>query len=417
MRRKKRNQKKHLGLKILDLIFVLIFLIIIFSFTVGIIIRGQHDVSIAENRNLTKFERFSISKFIDRSFQNNIETALSDQMVLGQTIKYKLNTQSAKLTNILQKSSKNILAKNFKEYIPISNDIYYFADSNYMLKKCQVLNNDKNIIDYISNQYNNYFKNIDSYMYMVTTSSMIDFNNTQNSQNEYHDYIRSDFNHFKYDYLKINSFSEYENYFYETDHHWNYKGSYQGYKDIISLLGVTDNPIEPTFSKTYDFNFYGSFARLTSVYDNQEKFTVYKYNIPEHSVYINGAKEKGQYGNKDEYDKGIYNNSISTNHYAEYYGLDHGLVKYDFNQPDKENLLVISPSYSNSIKELIASHFNKTYFVDLRHYKRSIGEDFVPEEFIKNNDIDKFLFITSITNLTDGKFSIDDQKEGLQDGF
>ena len=415
MSRRAKKTKNNIVLIIIDLLFILFFLFIIFSFTIGILIRGQHDISIAENRSLTKFQGFSISKFIDRSLQDNIENTLSDQMVFGQTLKHTLNSKNAQITGILQKKYISIFAKDYKEYIPISNDVYYFGDSKYMLNKNLNINENIDKLDYISKQYNSSFSKVPCYIYLVSNSSMIDFNSVEETENNISNIVKQSFNNFQFDYLKIKDFSQYQDYFYETDHHWNYKGSYQGYKDIISLLKPDDTPLVPSSTKTYDFNFYGSFARLTSIYDNQERFTVYKYLLPDHTVYIN--KEIGTYGNKDNYDNNIYIDDVTTNHYAEYYGLDYGLVEYDYNAPDKENLLVIAPSYSNAIKDLIASHFNKTYYVDLRHYKRMFGEDFVPETFIEENNIDKFLFIISIDHLVNEKFLLDNQKEGLQDGF
>ena len=35
----------------------------------------------------------------------------------------------------------------------------------------------------------------------------------------------------KYDsFSKINNYDDYKEYFYKSDHHWNHKGSYEGYK-------------------------------------------------------------------------------------------------------------------------------------------------------------------------------------------
>ena len=400
MRRKKRIQKSHLGLKILDLIFVLIFLIIIFSFTVGIIIRGQHDTSILENRSLTKFEHFSIKKFLERSFQNNIENTLSDQMVLGQSIKKKVNSIEATYSSSLQRKIVKLINNNYNDYIPISKDIYYYGESNYMLNRPSKLEQNKNQIKKIGKQYSNHFNNLDSYLFLITNSSIIDFNDISTSEIAYKDYIANSFNTFKFDYLDIPDFNTYKEYFYETDHHWNYKGSNYGYNKIINLLGISDESLTPYKTKTYDFNFYGSYARMTSIFTNNEKFTVYKYNLPPHTITIDGKKDI--YGKEQQYDLGIYSNDLSTNHYGEYYGMDFGLIEYDYNQPQKENLLVISNSYSNSINGLLASHFNKTFFVDLRYYK-----NFQPEKFIQEHDINKFLLLISPDYLINDKFALE----------
>jgi hypothetical protein len=58
---------------------------------------------------------------------------------------------------------------------------------------------------------------------------------------------------------------------------------------------------------------------------------------------------------------------------------------------------VLCTSYSNAIKDLVASHFNKTYYVDTRHYK-----DFDVNEYIEENDIDMVLMMGDIASFVGG---------------
>ena len=64
------------------------------------------------------------------------------------------------------------------------------------------------------------------------------------------------------------------------------------------------------------------------------------------------------YGSRDLYvseDKCPSN--LYSNHYGLYYGEDYAQVIYEFDNPEAENLLVLSTSWSNPINELIASHY------------------------------------------------------------
>ncbi|MBP5463397.1 MAG: winged helix DNA-binding domain-containing protein, partial [Lachnospiraceae bacterium] len=55
------------------------------------------------------------------------------------------------------------------------------------------------------------------------------------------------------DCLKIDSVDAYCNYFYQTEHHWNYKGSYEGYKAIIRMMLGEDEPLmQAVLSGTID---------------------------------------------------------------------------------------------------------------------------------------------------------------------
>lgn len=80
---------------------------------------------------------------------------------------------------------------------------------------------------------------------------------------------------------------------------------------------------------------------------------------------------------------------------------------FDFNKPKKTNLLILGSSYTNPINKLIASHFNKTYVVDLRHYAWAKGEDFNIKEYLKDNKIDKVLIISDFNFLQDHDFDIE----------
>ena len=103
---------------------------------------------------------------------------------------------------------------------------------------------------------------------------------------------------------------------------------------------------------------------------------------------------KDRYGKQEEYFDKIYdNNNKYINHYGEFYGYDYGEIIYDFNQLQKENLLIIASSFSNPINSLLASNFNKTYIIDLRHYKNYTGYDFDIKEYIDKNNIQKTLII------------------------
>ncbi len=419
---------------IINLIFVMASFVVIFGFCIGIMIRGQRDQSVIENRALTKFPKFSLADFFSGKYQKDLESSLSDQMVGGQTIKEKITSGKAeKVTDLQTKilanlniSESNVQNKDEQEqnkqeqnvqeqekpkevrnikYIPISGGtVYHYGDSPYMVFKCRSLKNNKDKIKKMATSYQKHFEGIDSYFYFVNTSKSIDFNKVDDTENEFLTYIKQVFTDFKCDGLKISSYDQYKEYFYQTDHHWNYKGSYQGYKDVINLLLPGEDVLEPIETKTFPVYYYGSNARTTAVYTNKEKFTVYDFKFPKHTVYVNGYLSG--YGNRDMY----YNNGYSTekgyNHYGAFYGGDYAEVVFDFNQPEKENLLVIAPSYSNAIDRLVASHFNKTYYIDLRHYQNQFGKTFNPEEYCKKNKIDKFLLLISIDHLTNGNFQL-----------
>lgn len=394
-----------------EIIFIIIFMIIISLFICTVFIRGQRDISIIENKNLTRIPTPSVENYVDESFQEDLETSIIDQFLFGEEIKFKFSSLQASFIHQLQKdimtlfSQKNTTSKIYdsQSYIPISQDIYTYKDDNYMIFKPRKLNKKlKEDIDSFTSVYNKKLKDIESYFYLINQSKSIDFDNINN---DIYEYIEKKLQLIDSDCLKIKSYEQYKDYFYQTDHHWNYKGSYQGYQDIIHMMCPNDQLLKPIQTKTFDTYFYGSHARKTSLYTNKEKFTIYQYDVKAHDTYIDGLK--APYGNEEEYFLGNYSIVDGYNHYRDYYGGDFAEVMYDFHQEDQENLLVIAPSYSNSINKLVASHFNKTYFIDLRY-----NQSFDIDSYLKDKDIDKVLVMLSIDHMTSGDFMLEEK-----DGF
>lgn len=71
-------------------------------------------------------------------------------------------------------------------------------------------------------------------------------------------------------------------------------------------------------------------------------------------------------------------------------------------------MLVIGESYDNAILKLLASHFNKTYSIDLRNYERTFGAKFQFSEYVKDSQIDKVLLIGNIDYFTMSEFMLED---------
>ena len=127
----------------------------------------------------------------------------------------------------------------------------------------------------------------------------------------------------------------------------------------------------------------------------KENFCAYKFTMPNHEIYINNNIAPN-YGNYKSY----YENRNLPVSYGEYYGWDYGLIEFDYKNAKKGNLLIIGESYDNAINELISTHFNKTFNIDLRAYKTDMQKELNLKEFIKENKIDKVLLIGNIDYFT-----------------
>lgn len=376
-----------------DYFVFFIFISILLTFY-AVFILGQKDISETENRKLSKFQTFEMKSFLDKTFQDNLESAISDQIVISQKVKKKAleirKDAIDLLDNTILKVRNN---ENGKYYVAISKDTYRLNQEEWLIYKPGKYPYNPKTVDYF-----NQIKNVDKYLYFVESDCSKMYNDKE-SKNDVYDDIVKNIEATKTSEFKVDTFEEYKEYFYKTDHHWNHKGQYRGYQEIADLLGIPkEEQVKIMEEKEYDTYFFGSKAREATEYDIQEKFTVYQYdNVKPKEIYING--KLGQYGASEKYDKGEYETKQTTNHYGQYYGDDYAEVIYNFDSPEKENLLIISNSYSNAINEILASHFNKTYIIDLRS-----NQEFNPNEYIKQNKIDKVLILGNMSLFGDTYF-------------
>lgn len=241
------------------------------------------------------------------------------------------------------------------------------------------------------------FPDVKTYVYCVTTFRTLDFDHLEEEPPLF-TLIRENYPDSETACLEIGSVEEYTDYYYQTDHHWNYKGSYAGYEQIVHMLLGEDEPLmEPVETVEFPVYFNGSTNKELNLKDCKERFTVYRFEYPEMQIKIND-KKKSSYGLQKNYFAGKYSTQPFVNHYGQFYGGDVGLIEICTGDESKGNLLVLANSLSNPIDLLLATHFNHTYFVDTRHYSKDMGGLFWLSRAVEKWDIGQVLM------LGDGQF-------------
>ena len=394
----------------------IIFLLLIFGvlgFFYSIIFRPQKEISIEENRTLQKIPSFSIRDFADGTYQKQMEDSIGDQFLFSIQIKYGVKQFFNQLTNAFSKinyknaempvtdeSTENlpvVQIENTPHYTykeVVANKLYKLDDSGYIVEKPHAPE------EYCFELYDPAMLaavTYPKYLFFIYNSEATDFNDLK-KYNAF-DYIKKQMPMTGYDCLSYNSFDEYKKYFYQTDHHWNYYGSYIGYTKIMKMLeGQEVELLVPAGIHVYDTVYNGSLARDNLLRCATEKFTVYEYNLPPYKTYVND--EEKEYGYRSYYvSDDDFPHKTYANHYGMYYGDDWAKVVYDFNQPEKENLLILGTSFTNSVNELIASHYNKTHVLDFRYYRKQYGQRIDAQSYMTENNISKMLIIGNISSL------------------
>ena len=384
---------------IINTLFVLSIILFLLTSFVRSILKPKFIFS-GENRYAEQYSNINLKTFYNKTAQDKIENVLSDQLLL-----------SSKFRSI-NNLTKAIVIKNYINMFLEEEDIKYlnsdgidFYGKKNLIYFYRNLDDTKEALDKKINNYNELkekYNNIEFYFYYIEKDTDINF--ITNDKVGIYEYLEDGLKTNNIDSFKIDNFEQFKNYFYETDHHWNYKGSYEGYKEVLKLLGSEDKPLVGE-EKCLGINWSGSKAN-SSIYNRvlSEEFCAYKFDFSKMSITINGVD--GNYGNQEEYLKGNLSNKIT---YGEFYGGDDAEIIFDTGNSNKENILIIGESYDNAILKLIASHFNKTISIDLRNYEHYMDKEFNFDEYIKKYNIEKVLFIGNVDFYTMEEFMI---KEG-----
>lgn len=344
------------------------------------------EVNSYENRLANRLQKPTIETFLDASFQNSVEAGLSDQILMAQTFKKAYNDGSSV---ILFCMLSGFLDSAPQRYI-VLRGINTFGGKNLVYKYRPV----DEISDWLEQKVEGLntliagHPELNFYAYYIEKDTDINFETGEKSGAfEYLlDRLALPDGHMAR--FQIDSFEEFQQAFYRTDHHWNRIGSYRGYTETAKLLGISEPLLMPQEDVLLPYTFSGSKAAgagAKSVF--REDFQAYRFDYPEMAVTINGAPAQ-DYGQQ----KACFAGQVQQISYGIFYGDDSAEVIFDTGREDKGNILIIGESYDNAILKLLASHFHKTFSVDLRYYGSLIGE-FSFSSYVQENQIDTVLFI------------------------
>lgn len=205
------------------------------------------------------------------------------------------------------------------------------------------------------------------------------------------------------DNLKYTTFEEFCNYFYATDHHWNHRGAYQGYVDIIRmLLGEEEEVLVPAEEVTLPVVYNGYYARTRKQPVSTEQFSLYRYdNLKPYTSYVNGKRQK--YDNIKAYLAGRCSDETYANHYQLCYGGNYAKIVFETGLTDKPNLLLFTNSMGAGVKFLLTNHFNRIVCIDLRKYQEEMKEALFLQNTVTEYEIDQILILGECQFFNDAK--------------
>lgn len=379
-----------------------------------------------KNNNLdhivSLLKRFEEEKLITSSIEESIiegpEENKSKIYLESNTIHQEMKSERDRIKRIEKENIERLISmgrlpqnSSFEMSItPRGSGHYELDETKHLIVRKRTSKDADKLFESKANNYNLIAKNypdLSYYCYYIESDVDIDFINgviDHELVNLFFEKLNSSINKTA---LYLNEPTDYQNYFYKTDHHWDVKGQLKGYEDILWILNDKEFDTLDIETKLIEGATYnGSKSRTISDFKLKDDFSILISPLDDHEVYINGVKSN--YGLKKRYSEGKYSKDIGVNHYGIANGGDFGLVEYRFNQPDKGNILVFVESFSNPVNEFIASHYNNAYFVDLRYYDKSINPYFDFGDFVDSKNIDDVMFMGYYFFYANDRFLIND---------
>ena len=405
----------------------------------GAPIRGAKEISETENRTLAQWPALTAESFLSGAYQEALEEAAGDQMIGSERLRAAAKDAESGIQTLLTRGLQAMRPELRNAYTQLADGYYTYAgDEHRIVERPDEARLEPARLEALAEQIGR-IRGVRKYLYFIENSRSVDFDHMETRDLYFAKIVSS----FELDGAAAFRFKDYDEFcrlFYQTDHHWNYRGSWIGYREILRMMGIsaesvdeaqeadaeTDDEAEPDGMRTgkeagtgsggdesadaealretwlaeapeeivLPVIFNGSYARQTRMMRADEPFTVYSISLPKHAETMNG--KRGTYGHLASYLKGKVPDDEMRNHYAWCYGGDYGEIICDFGETGRGNLLMIVDSYSNPINGLIASHFDKTYIIDPRYYERWAGVPFDAEAYLAEHPADTLLMMGDI---------------------
>lgn len=372
--------KKFIKANFADLILVFFLILILLG---GLVKPFINPISLlaSENRYANKLPKITMNNIMKESTHDKINLALGDQLPLATKIK---KAYIVLRGNVFLREARLISNAAKDQYIPLFdvsllNGRLVYKPLDFSLYKKDL---DKMILKYNKIIKNN--RNQKYYFYLVTQDVLVDFNNKPYPVKEY---LLKGLETSNVDTFNIESFNDFKNKFYSTDHHWNNIGQYEGYREILKLLNLKDKPAIVSSSNCNNYLSGSKAQKLGGSYVLKEKICYEEYELPNYQISVEGKSIN--------YGDAIFNQSENKiTNYGSIYGWDYGQIIYTNNDSVRNNnLLIVADSMSNSINKLLANHFKNTHIIDVRHYKRVYGKKFEVNEYAKSHNINDILIL------------------------
>ena len=364
-----------------NILFSIVFLVIIFGFFFIDIFTPDLKFSYSENRTLQQKPELSWNTIKDGSFMEDMEVYVNDQI--------KFRDEFVKISTYFK------LALGQNEI----NDVYICDD--YLIEKFtdnliddKLLNQNIDFVNtFLSNHSNAYIGIVPTATEILgnklskytTNVNQLELINKIYGSNQSID-IYSEL-------LKHNQ----EDIYYRTDHHWTSLGAYYGYVAICKELGITPMELSEFDISIIDDKFSGTIQSKVNLdfgYDILHKYSPNSFS----PTYTRVVDEMYQNSSDSLYDESKLS---SKEKYAVYIGGNSSIVRIitENGKEDRGRLLLVKDSYSHSLVPFLTNHYSEIVLLDLRYFMAGT-EFFLNSE---KEDFDNIILLFNLKNFIDDR--------------
>lgn len=328
-----------------------LFLITIFGFAIVTMVVKDRSFSDMENRVLSQFPEFTMKRFTDGEFSNDLEKYFADQIVFKDALVVTKNQWDRLLGkrafgNVYYVNGRYMQAHRYDEELLAKN-------VGYINKFCTENNVEK------------------AYFLLAPTAVQIYGEelpagaNSEDGSKTY-EYLKNNLSNVKVTYpIDVLKNAAQESIYYNTDHHWTMIGAHYGYTEFAKAMKV--EPVQFKDFKRIDLQekFMGSlYSQAPFMGVRGDEVAFYDYSSLDYTVTIENTDYKRNsflfeenFSVKDKYTSlfnGNYGKIVITNNSEEAKG--------------KGTLLVFKDSYANSVVPYLIGNYEKIVMMDLRFY-------------------------------------------------
>ncbi|MFC5406836.1 DHHW family protein [Cohnella soli] len=408
--------------KSVSIVYIVVFAAIIFGFAIASAISPDKDISITENRTLSRLPAVNLEAVASRQFFEKMNQYFNDQIALrNEMVNLYQGQMNSRLLNpdlLHSRVVSNLVVVDNKWILPMTDKVVH-----------------KNRIDESTAKLIAAVK----YAEGQGTETHFIFNpsRTKSLMHLYPAHLQTDaYAQSKAYFLsklannvdvlnignKFDTFTdaELEQLYLETDHHWNIKGAFAAYQEMISQLSDKSPQFEGKPLTLSDIRVTAlSSGRFEGSYNVQMNFAInpktadrtmiYEPKLPFAFQNFEVIGKDGSQTVKSFDDFYGFKSERRTYAYGTIYGGDQRKIVYDNPKASNSlNVLLLKDSFMNPLTPYLAQHFRKLTVYDNRYYS-----EFSLKKILASEHYDMLLIAFHDDNLFSGTYEFEKKGEGL----